>query len=405
MKNEKLPKIEGKYNEWCMKRDLVNQGAKETLSIIFKMHKLKESTRLEKLMLLFHEITQSNGFEFVGISNAKIESPIIFENGIILVPCFNMGRDGEKIDALMARSWEMAQNGRFIYDGWIPVKIWDVNNLKTIIETIDQTFALLSLSGSIFFEWKPKYIPAAADLKGTEQCTTNYSINAQNITELCKFQQRINNLSEKDRNAVYRSIGWLSQSYRLIDPAAKFLFVILAIESLANYIEDQTTNASPLFRLKSNPSLTKKEIEGCIEDILSNFPEDKTESIKKAYFDCVIGITRKLANNFESVFGEIDKSIKNPFRKKKGESSLYDIRSAIAHGRIDNISDQKRNEIYKQIDGIEILAQRYIRNALKIALNSSTFLPSEIGNHMAGKDPIFVKQTTKPPFHMAFKYV
>src|SRR5262245_8655920 len=74
--------------------------------------------------------------------------------------------------------------------------------------------------------------------------------------------------------ALHLSIGWLSQASRLDQPAARFLFCILAIEALATYIEEEAPDESPLARLRAE-RLTKAERQGrrerCIDETLGEW--------------------------------------------------------------------------------------------------------------------------------------
>jgi inosine/xanthosine triphosphate pyrophosphatase family protein len=264
---------------------------------------------------------------------------------------------------------QMGRNNRYIYDGWIPIKEWSKEDVRKAIRNIDEALSIFCLSSRIFFEWEPKY----PSLSGFPSI---YHFENKEIAELEMLSKVIDSLKEEDRTALYRSIAWLSQSLCLKEPAARFLFLILAIESLARYIEDEAYEDSPFLILREK-SLTKKEKrekrENCINDILlEKLQDNKTEAIKKAYFDCVIGIKRQIKNHMDFVFSPDSGPADLLFEDRVDGCSLYDLRSIIAHGTIDALSEVQREQIERRISDAENIARKYILIVLKKSIGFET---------------------------------
>lgn len=396
-----------KFNKWCERRGLfcADQGK------IFKANAFvnrKDLSTSERAAFYLHELTGCQGLEFVAFSNARIKNPVKLSNDVIIVPCFLNESQREGLDIqnlLLFATCEMERHHRYVYDGWIPITDWTKEVVREAVRKIDESLSMFCLSSRIFFEWEPKY-----PLPSPSESPSIYYFEDQNINELETLSKLLDSLGDKDRIALYRSIAWLSQSLRLNEPAARFLFLILAIESLARYIESDSSSDSALAVLKTK-QISRKERqlrrEECIDAILFDvFENDKTDAIKTAYFECVVGIRKQLETHLKKVFDPDVKPIELLFEKKVEGSSLYDLRNIIAHGTIDALSEAQRDLIAQRIWDAEKIARRYILAIFKNALH---FEPAQ--NVM--KAAIFInvgnmitqyENTHHGPLHMAIIY-
>lgn len=269
-------------------------------------------------------------------------------------------------DPLLLATMEMESHSRYIYDGWIPITIWDKENVGRAIRNIDEALSLFCLSGRFIFDWKPKY-------PQNSESPWGYCLNDNDIVfkDLEKLSEILGSLKEADQIAVYRSLAWMSQSFRLSEPTARFLFLILSIESFATYIEEEASDDSPFSILKTKTQ-TKKEKrktrESCIDEILSKYPSNKIEAIEEAHSKCM-GIGRRLESHLKSILDQDTKLIDLFFEKDATGISLYGHRHIIAHGRIDALSETQRHLISSRIADAEKIANRYISTVLKKGLH------------------------------------
>jgi len=365
--------LKQRYNAWCERRLIVcpDRDKRNRAAEFLVKHNL---TPFEKAAFYFHELTGCEGLEFIAFSNARLKSPVILANNIILVPCFLSDMEGKNInDPLVQMTLKMQREGRFIYDGWVPITKWNNKDIRKAIRSLDEALSIFCLHFSAFFDWEPKY------LAGHERSLSNYyKFEEQYLQELEQVVQLLNSLSEEDRIAIYRSLAWLSQALRLREPAARFLFLILAIESLATYIESEKLPVnSPLASLKAEqltPEEEKARLEKCIKDKISQFlQEDPKKAIIKAYFDCIMGIKEQLKRHLEHIFTPEDEAIALLFGKKDRRRSLYELRNEICHGRVDVLSEEERDKIYQRVWNTEQLARRYILSVLEKALGVKPF--------------------------------
>ncbi|MQY78158.1 MAG: hypothetical protein GH151_03050, partial [Bacteroidetes bacterium] len=112
---------------------------------------------------------------------------------------------------------------------------------------------------------------------------------------------------------------------KVSDEKAKFLFSILAIESLCSYIEREAEEDSDLVKLKcdilSKPE-RKKQRNSCINEIIENeFEQNPTKAISNAYFNCVVGIKKCLQNHLRGIFDDEDTGLKLFFESSDSNPS------------------------------------------------------------------------------------
>ncbi len=119
-----------KYNNWCERRGLACSDEARYFRALSFSNK-KDLSPSEKAAFYLHELTGCEGLEFVAFSNVRIRNPITLSKGVILVPCFLNGAESEGRsidDSLLLATREMEHNGRYVYDGWIPITVWDKEN-------------------------------------------------------------------------------------------------------------------------------------------------------------------------------------------------------------------------------------------------------------------------------------
>ena len=403
MVGQDLPDIsDKKYNKWCERRVLVCADG-ERQRRASKIFVRRDLTPCEKSTFYLHELTDCEGIEFVAFSNAKIENHIIFSNGVVIVPCFISDLNHKNIkDPLVQATMKMERARRFIYDGWAPIRKWDVENVRNAIRNIDEALSLFCLNGRSYFEWEPKY-PAP-----TESPQSVYNYEKHHNQQLEEVAKRLDSLSENDRIAIYRSIAWLNQGLRLNETTARFLFSILAIESLARYIEEEAAKDSPLAVLKAEkltPTERHGQQEECIKVTLSKqLQENPIEAIKKAYFDCVIGIRRRMETHLTHVFKSNLYPCKLLFESRIHGKSLYELRHVIAHGTVDILSEEQRNFISQRIWDVERVARHYILTVFRDGLGIERFSESMKACLPIGNVVVRSEEMYQGPKHMAIIY-
>jgi hypothetical protein len=295
-----------------------------------------------------------------------LEGFIKLPGSIFMVPCFlNILQGYDVSNPLLQLTLKMQNSSRFIYDGWVPVASWNEHSIRQAILSIDKALSIFCMTGRIFADWEPKYCIS----KEPDDQHSVYKFENKHLNELESLSQTLDTLKEHDRTAIYRSLAWLSQGLHLNEPAARFLFSILAIESLATYIEDKALDDSPLILLRTK-SITEAEIEKCIKDTLAQWlDKNPVKAIEDAYFNCVTTITKRLKRHLEKVFASNVESYDLFFKHKVDDKTLYELRHYVAHGNVNALSEAQREQIQKRIWDAERVARRYIWAVLGQALN------------------------------------
>ena len=358
----KIP--DGKLNEWCIRRGLVSSDRLKWLKAQTYLNQ-KDITKNERAAFYIHELFECQGLEFVAFSNARFEKTIFLPENINLVPCFYPEDKKDWNDPLVRLTFRMVQHAKFIYDGWLPIQKWDdINNVRNSIRKLDEILSLFAAQERIWFTWEPKYFPS-------QLYPSSNDVESKHIHEIEVLKKYAETWNKNDSDALFRSLAWLSQSYILPQPTARFLFCILSIESLATYIEN--VNGNSIFSsLKYSYPNTNEEKDKCIDDVLNQFyKENKRKAINEAYSNC-LSITKMLKAHLCKVFEDDPESYSLLFESENGES-LYQIRHKIAHGSLDALSDFERQKIEDQIYNIEKIAMKYIQKILTLICDKPIF--------------------------------
>lgn len=338
---------------------------------------------LVKSALYFHEITGCDGFEFTAESNIRFNDFVILPNKAILVPWFLSNTLGKSHnDPAVKLTQAMEDNAHFLYDGWIEIDQWDEENITKVIQSISESLSIFSAVFDVYFSWKPKY-------DDSKIAKPFHDFKIEDISSHHDLFHQINKITDSDKRALYRSLSWLSHAKQIDSPSARYLFYIIAIESLAKYIEEIAENNSTFICLRSSPHRTKKErrelCKNCVEDKMENFRENPCGAISNMYFDCVVGIKKMLKRHLEFVLPNDKPKIILFFEEKVDGKTLYDLRNDIAHGSLDLLTENQVVQLNSRLHEVEEISSRYFLNVFKKCLGIK--FPTEIGNTVILRTP------------------
>lgn len=391
----------GKYNKWCERRPLVCADEKKILHT--DKYVLDTSLTLsEKAAFYTHELVGCQGLEFVVFSNARINHSVKLPGDITLVPCF-LAELGETDSLIAQLTLEMTHRACFVYDGWLPIGDWQRDSVRKAVRRIDSALSVFALRASAWFSWEPKYSPI---MRGG----IYYEFESEDVTQVNDLSKSVSQMKEPDARALLSSIGWLSQSVRSNEPAARFLFGILAIESLATYVEEESAEGSAFSKLRGE-RLTKQQRkewrQACIRDTMAKlFDVDPEKAAQAAYFDCIVGIRQRLESHLMNVFRDETEPIELLFKLKVDGKTLYELRNEIAHGRMDALSEAQCEVIFARAWDVERIAREYILKVLEIVmareLDESEILESVSPRLREGI--VSNESMYKGPIHMAEVY-
>ncbi|GAF80868.1 unnamed protein product, partial [marine sediment metagenome] len=125
----------GRFNKWCEKEPLVCND--EGLIRKSQLHlRNRDFTDYERWIYHLHELVDCEGIEFVAFSNVLLYRQTSLANKIVLTPCFYPETVGMSVtDPIVMLSMKMRERGRYVYDGWIPIDDWNIENVRQAINS------------------------------------------------------------------------------------------------------------------------------------------------------------------------------------------------------------------------------------------------------------------------------
>jgi hypothetical protein len=363
-----MPKPKTRYNEWGF-RKWIQTTSQKVNDFELKIRNMNLGPRARAIYQTAY-FTDADGMEFVFISNAQFPCPMIYENmGLFIVPCFVPELLNGDISE--DRQAAMMKRGKYIYDGWVSVEKWNKEKLDKIISTLDNLVNDFSMVPRLHARWEPKYYYE-------KTLVPSFFFSFDEFISLVKAIFTIEGLSGLDKQVISKSIAWIANGMREFAPVQRFLLLFISIESLATYIERHSLKVSPLREFaadKKSKTERKEKRESCIREYLQD-ESNLTEAIKKSYFDCVVGTRKMLDDHLIRVFNN-DKVSMIMCRNTQNQKSLWNLRSDIAHGNLNLLSEDEVRFIETQLPKLEEIATAYIRKIMSKI--SNTTIPSELG--------------------------
>jgi hypothetical protein len=352
--------LPGRYNKDGEWKPLVYPGKSDTLqkeaSSFSKDPKIKGS--FFYMMCTGHRVV-----EFVICSNLNL--PIeysTFGNKLYLYKCSPTDEEGFPVSNM------------HIYDGWIELDSIDVNSIKNAIDYIEIVASRLAFTFNCSIRWCVKY--------NMSYMKTGFATPTQkDIIFLNKIFK--NFPTHEDAIILDSAIGWFNHGKNSTNIFTRFLCYYIVLESIAINIIDGKGDFGLIFTKKTKDK--KKELKiRCIKAKHEKlYKSDPIEFIMQAYFDCCGSLKSKTQEIIKLIFGDKHEYFKKLFEKEKGES-LYDIRGALAHGRLSYSDESHRKIVEERIYDIERIARDLI---FRIILRLE---PGEKIRYWSGRHTLFV---------------
>ena len=253
-----------------------------------------------------------------------------------------------------------------IYDGWLELDSIDPDYIESAIGAISVILNSLAFAYDATIEWRPKYTTVIT--KGGYATPTEDDL---------KLLDTIfpNILSAKEFFIINAAIDWYNQGKSAKNVFNKFLCYYIALESVALSIADGKADFN--LSLSRDPrDVRKRRRNECIKEIYKNkFSEDPTRFVEEAYFDCVVGIKKKIHRVVGLVFGDEHKHLKALFEKQDDGYSLNDIRGGLAHGRMTILDKEHEKIVSKRLPDIAEISREFLTRII-LKLKPEDRLPS-----------------------------
>lgn len=349
---------EGRYNAWTYREPIVFPGGPTDWWALVSQADGTSDVPIERDVAFQQMATGSSGVEFVAFSRTKLSEAIVLPRSVSLVPCFYPSLEGKSLaDPVTKASHEMGNRRRYVYDGWLPWSDWTSAGVSEAVHTINAALSFPAAFGLAPFRWIPKY--QLEDEGNREVFHPGKDWHA----EVRRFVEALDNLHPRDREALLRSIGWMAASEHATQGAASFLLSFVALESLATYCTKTAAVDSPMSALAPSrrpPAIRRMERESCIQKKLDEAEAGAlTKAISDAYFECIVGIKKNLAEHLGIVFGVDSHEADLLFRSTGDIPSLWDIRNSIAHGNLHALRPRDLHVVEARLADIQQLVRRY----------------------------------------------
>jgi len=364
--SENVPRAKppGRFNDWGQRAYMV--VAPDHAAIVEPEVAAMALTARARQMIRAAKLTQSAGYEFVFLSNAQFPEPLELDSGRMqIVPCF---RPFPMQGGGMADMNQMAmmRKGRFVYDGWMPDQVLSPSTAESAVIQLDATTGAVSLVGSYYAHWEPKYF--------ARDPVPSFIVSAGEVSSFKDALTAIASMPPADATALRRTIGWLSSAASSNSPVAAFLAYFVALESMVTYIETRALPDSPLAtfaRERSTPTMRREASSQCITEKLAH-PTDLIETIKEAYFECIIGTRGLLEEHLKRVLPN-HPSVGVLFKRRPAADSLWGIRGRIAHGDLNLLSETDVLFVMTSLPALEDLVRSYVVAVVSRATHSAFF--------------------------------
>ena len=290
--------------------------------------------------------------------------PADLPGGVTLFPCFPPSTDGMQADDPMFReTTRMAEGGRYIYDGWLPVQNLDARAAIQAVRQISESLAAIVLVGGSPFRWEVKYPITGSGVPCPK-------FGPDDVAELAELTRAVNELPPSDQAAVMRSIGWLSASNDVSDPAAAFLFAVVAVESLCSHIEravrknhDSLLKAVGPMAEDVDADLERRHDEARAR-LDEHLPADLETAVRQA-FGALSSTTNVTRTVLERVFEDSPATCDDYF---KGKNAVYNLRHLVAHGSLQTLDPEQVERLTARLRIAQIAGERLVKRLLKLTV-------------------------------------
>lgn len=254
---------------------------------------------------------------------------------------------------------EETNNLVYIYDGWVELKTGSVNEIEGAINGVGLALNIIGFTYNVPINWRVKYkmhehiepiaLPTEEDLKILDTFLKAVPYNGT------------------DAAILSYSIDWYVKGRTSRNVFLRFLSYYISFESIAIAIADGDAN----FGLDFKPETKSERKERTIKCILHKFDtlynDNPVQFVERAYFECVISISKKIRNVAELIFGAENSYINLLFKNSEADGlSLNNIRGRLAHGGIALFNNKDERLVRRRIHDIETIAKEFI---IRVILN------------------------------------
>lgn len=300
------------------------------------------------------------GIKFIAYGNIQMDQLKKFDNGLTLVPKYVTSKEWgkEENQQKLSQTWNMEKYHQLEYEGFFPLGEINIDEVHRGMKIINETLTSLSLVGPGHLNW---------EMEGLGRDVVPFGIiDDVQFKEAQRIIKNIPNYNEDDREVLYRSLSWYSKGVSWAEPFIKFLCLMVAIESLAMYIEKgKGLEDSPFLRIRFDKKTKQekdKDFEKCVENLLKEqlIVQNSKDFFEKGYSQCLKGIQTTVKNHLTNLFSNNYELIQPLFDNVGKTKSFYQIRHDVAHGSFNSLNELDKENIRRNVWKLAKLARMYI---------------------------------------------
>lgn len=266
-----------------------------------------------------------------------------------------------------------------LYDGWIELESATPEEIKRAIATIGILVNRLAFAYETHAEWRLKYSMIVRPTFTAKPTDDDLKLVDRYLLEF---------LETDDSIILDAALDWYVRGRGARNIFLSYFCYFVAMERVALAVADDRADLSLRYHAQTKDERDTQQKECIREKYDALYETNPEEFVREAYFDCVVGITRKLREVVALVFGSDHEYISALFIKKDGYS-LNDLRGRIAHGNFSQLDPEDEKLIRERLPEIAQISREFLTRII-FSLSPSDELPTWSRKHsytMQSVDP------------------
>jgi len=262
---------------------------------------------------------------------------------------------------------EVRSNNNFkLYDGWLDVESAGADHIRHSLAMIEVALNRLAFAYDGHLSWRVKY---RLELEQQPLWTPSYDDTHLINSFLRDFP------TTDDAEVLDAALDWFRRGQASRNMFTAFLCYYIALENVALAVAEGEADLGLKYHRQNKAERKQKKL-SCIRekyDLL--YDSDPQAFVEEAYFECVVGLSKKTRRVAELVFGSTHPNIELLFKKGTDGHSLSSIRSVLAHGKFVLLDADDRKLVRRRVGEMARISKEFLTRII-FALKPDDPLPT-----------------------------